>query len=69
MVKSQRTFLYRNKTGEGRELQEVFVVPTSVGNTEADILRAVGEMGALYLERQGRRWPMSLQPPRRRVIA
>ena len=32
------------------ELQEVFIVPTSVGHTEADILRAVGEMGALYLE-------------------
>ena len=25
-------------------------MPTSVGHTEADILRAVGEMGALYLE-------------------
>jgi DNA-binding transcriptional regulator LsrR (DeoR family) len=32
------------------ELEEVFIVPTSVGHTEADILRAVGEMGALYLE-------------------
>src|SRR3984893_10668694 len=32
------------------ELQEAFIVPTSVGHTEADILRAVGEMGALYLE-------------------
>ena len=31
-------------------LQEAFIVPTSVGHTEADILRAVGEMGALYLE-------------------
>ncbi|MBV9997518.1 MAG: sugar-binding transcriptional regulator [Verrucomicrobia bacterium] len=31
-------------------LQEVFIVPTSVGHTEADVLRAVGEMGALYLE-------------------
>jgi DNA-binding transcriptional regulator LsrR (DeoR family) len=31
-------------------LQEVFIVPTSVGHTEADIFRAVGEMGALYLE-------------------
>jgi DNA-binding transcriptional regulator LsrR (DeoR family) len=33
------------------ELREVFIVPTSVGHTEADILRAVGEMGALYLEK------------------
>jgi len=32
------------------ELQEAFIVPTSVGHTEADTLRAVGEMGALYLE-------------------
>ena len=31
-------------------LKEVFVVPTSVEHTEADVLRAVGEMGALYLE-------------------
>ena len=31
-------------------LKEVFVVPTSVGDTDADVLRAVGEMGALYLE-------------------
>ena len=31
-------------------LQEVFIVPTSVGHTDADVLRAVGEMGALYLE-------------------
>ena len=31
-------------------LREVFVVPTSVEHTEADVLRAVGEMGALYLE-------------------
>jgi deoxyribonucleoside regulator len=33
------------------ELREVFIVPTSVGHTEADILRAVAEMGALYLEK------------------
>jgi deoxyribonucleoside regulator len=33
------------------ELREVFIVPTSVNHTEADILRAVGAMGALYLER------------------
>jgi DNA-binding transcriptional regulator LsrR (DeoR family) len=32
------------------ELEDVFIVPTSVGHTEADVLRAVGEMGALYLE-------------------
>jgi DNA-binding transcriptional regulator LsrR (DeoR family) len=31
-------------------LREVFIVPTSVEHTEADVLRAVGEMGALYLE-------------------
>jgi DNA-binding transcriptional regulator LsrR (DeoR family) len=31
-------------------LSEVFIVPTSVQDTEADVLRAVGEMGALYLE-------------------
>ncbi|MBV9644025.1 MAG: sugar-binding transcriptional regulator [Verrucomicrobia bacterium] len=31
-------------------LQEVFIVPTSAADTEADIRRAVGEMGALYLE-------------------
>src|ERR1700751_189851 len=31
-------------------LQEVFIVPTSAAHSEADIRRAVGEMGALYLE-------------------
>jgi Putative sugar-binding domain len=31
-------------------LSEVFIVPTSVEHNEADVLRAVGEMGALYLE-------------------
>ena len=31
-------------------LQEVFIVPTSVGDTEADIQRAIAEMAALYLE-------------------
>jgi DNA-binding transcriptional regulator LsrR (DeoR family) len=31
-------------------LQEVFIVPTSAAHTKADIRRAVGEMGALYLE-------------------
>src|ERR1700751_111008 len=31
-------------------LREVFIVPTSAAHTEADIRRAVGEMGALYLE-------------------
>ena len=31
-------------------LKEVFIVPTSVEHTEVDVLRAVGEMGALYLE-------------------
>lgn len=33
-------------------LEEVFIVPTSVDHTEADIQQAVGEMGALYLESQ-----------------
>ena len=32
------------------ELKEVFIVPTSVGHTEADILRTIIEMAALYLE-------------------
>ena len=31
-------------------LEEVFIVPTSATHSEADIRRAVGEMGALYLE-------------------
>ena len=31
-------------------LMEVFIVPTSVEHSEADVLRTVGEMGALYLE-------------------
>jgi DNA-binding transcriptional regulator LsrR (DeoR family) len=31
-------------------LQEVFIVPTSAAHTKADVRRAVGEMGALYLE-------------------
>ena len=31
-------------------LQEVFIVPTSVGDTEAGIQRAIAEMAALYLE-------------------
>ena len=31
-------------------LEEVFIVPTSVEHTEADVLRSVSEMGALYLE-------------------
>src|SRR3984893_7063241 len=31
-------------------LQEVFIVPPSAAHSEADIRRAVGEMGALYLE-------------------
>ncbi len=31
-------------------LKEVFIVPTSIEHTQADVLRAVGEMGALYLE-------------------
>jgi DNA-binding transcriptional regulator LsrR (DeoR family) len=32
-------------------LKEVFIVPTSIEHSAADVLRAVGEMGALYLER------------------
>jgi DNA-binding transcriptional regulator LsrR (DeoR family) len=31
-------------------LKEAFVVPTSIGHAQADVLRAIGEMGALYLE-------------------
>jgi DNA-binding transcriptional regulator LsrR (DeoR family) len=31
-------------------LREAFIVPTSAKHSEADLLRAVGEMGALYLE-------------------
>src|ERR1700731_4723322 len=31
-------------------LKEVLIVPTSATHTEAEIRRAVGEMGALYLE-------------------
>lgn len=31
-------------------LEEVFIVPTSIEHSDADVLRAVGEMGALYLE-------------------
>src|ERR1700730_3111116 len=32
-------------------LEEVFIVPTAAAHSEADVRRAVGEMGALYLER------------------